>query len=92
MERKFSKPVELQEFFLSELRNVVGEYAKVESKDELFDFQIFPIPENKCLFEMTIRNLIKFFEKYGFNFYIDFEFGKLRAYSSELIQRNYHRL
>lgn len=92
MKRKFSKPVELHEFFLSELRNIVGEDCEVKDGHELLDFFILPIGESKCLFQTTLLDLLKFFEEYRLNYYIDFEFCKLRVYTSERTQKYFHRL
>jgi len=92
MERKFSTPVELHEFFLGELKNIVGKNYRVIAKEDLFDFDIKPRLKRTCLHQLTFRDLIKFFEKYGFNFYVDFEFGKLRAFTTELTQKRRKRL
>lgn len=86
MKRKFSNSKELHEFFLSELKNIVGVYARVESKDGLFYYDIYPVDNNKKLWQVTIRGLIIFFFTYQFYYYIDFVFGRLRAYTYSDVQ------
>lgn len=86
MKQKFSCPEELHMFFLKELKNIVGVNARVEVKYGLFNYDIYPIGYDKCLWQITLRALFTFFSNYHFHYYIDFECGKLHAYTYEHTQ------
>ena len=86
MKQKFSNSQELHEFFLSELKTIVGVNAKVEVGYDLFNYDIYPVGYDKCLWQTTLRGLFTFFSKYQFFYYIDFGLGKLHAYAYENTQ------
>lgn len=83
MKHKFSNSQEIHEFFLSQIKKIVGRYGKVEVKYELFHYEIYAAGEDQCLWEPTLHALFTFFSKYRFHYYINFEYSKLRAYIGE---------
>lgn len=87
MKQKFQNSDELHEFFLSELRNIVGVGGSVMFRTTIFDFLIIPDGGKKCLWQPTLRKLFEFFTEYDLRYYIDFKFGYLRVYTYEHIQK-----
>lgn len=92
MKQKFSSREELHEFFLSELNKIVGVNARVVNKYGSFVYDIYPVEYNKCLWEPTLRKLFTFLSNNKFSYYIDFECGKLRAYTNSNKQKVLGRL
>ena len=92
MKQKFSCSDELHEFFLNELKNIVGVGGHVQTLGRIFDYRIIPGSDEKCLWQPTIRLLFKFFTKNGLRYYIDFQLGYLRAYTDESEQKKIGRL
>lgn len=81
MKQKFSCPEELHMFFLKGLKKKVGVNARVDSIYGLFNYDIYPVGDEKCLWQPTLRGLFRFFTKYQFFFYVDFENGSIHAYT-----------
>lgn len=85
MKQKFSCPDELDKFFIEELKKIVGVNARIDCKYGLFNYNIYPVGYDKCLWQSTLRGLFNFFSKYHFFFYVDFEMGKLHAYTCKSV-------
>ena len=92
MKRKFSNSQELHEFIFGELLSIVGDGGHVETEGNILHYQIFPEEGEKCLWQSALEKLFKFFTKYELSYYIDFDFGYLRVYTDEQLQKTIGRL
>ena len=81
MKQKFSNSKELHEFFLSELKKIVGIRARVEAPNGLFNYAIYSVGYDNCLWQATIRDLFEFITKFKLSYYIDFKLGLIRVYT-----------
>ena len=81
MKQKSQDSLSLHEFYLNELKKIVGNSADVDAKGGILNYEITPLNPEKCLWQVKLERLFEFFINNELYFYVDFSLNILRAYS-----------